>query len=121
MPAVPPCRSALTVRTKDADPLPFAATQNNLGSALFMLGRLTGESVHLEGAAKAFEEARAVYTTLGADAMAAVTEKNLSHVERRLGGPAVARRHDTEGEGADRPAGHGRRPAKPGKKRRRRG
>ncbi len=35
--------------------------------------------------------------------------------------PAAARRQDTEGEGADRLAGHGRRPAKPGKKRRRRG
>ncbi len=117
------CRAALTVRTKDADPLLFAATQNNLGSALFMLGRLTGESAHLEGAAKAFETASAVYTALGADAMAAVTEKNLSHVERLLGGPApaAARRHDTEGEGADRPAAQGQRPAKPGKKRGRRG
>ncbi len=66
-------------------PLPFAATQNTLGSALFLLGRLTGESAHLEGAAEAFEKARAVYTALGADAMAAVTEKNLSHVERLLG------------------------------------
>ena len=74
------------------------------------------ESAHLEGAAKAFEKARAVY----ADAMAAVTENNLSHVDRLLGGPAPARRHDTEGEGAERPAAHGR-PAKPGKKRRRRG
>jgi len=115
------CRAALTVRTKDAAPLPFAATQNTLGSALFLLGRLTGESAHLEGAAEAFEKARAVYTALGADAMAAVTEKNLSHVDRLLGGPAAGRRQDTEGEGADRPAGHGRRPAKPGKKRRRRG
>ncbi|MFQ5619282.1 MAG: hypothetical protein ACE5FR_09935 [Rhodospirillales bacterium] len=115
------CRAALTVRTRDAAPLPFAATQNNLGSALFLLGRLTGESAHLEGAAKAFETARAVYTEHGADAMAAVTEKNLSHVERLLGGPAAARRHDTDGKGADRPPAHGRRPARPGKKRRRRG
>ena len=107
--------------TKDAAPLPFAATQNTLGSALFLLGRLTGESAHLESAAKAFEMARAVYTALGADAMAAVTEKNLSHVERLLGGPAAARRRDTEGEGGDRPAAQGRRPARPGKKRRRRG
>lgn len=117
------CRAALTVRTEDADPLPFAATQNNLGSALFLLGRLTGESAHLEGAAEAFEKARAVYTALGADAMAAVTEKNLSHVDRLLGGPApaAARRQDSEGEGADPPAAQGRRPARPGKKRRRRG
>ena len=115
------CRAALTVRTEAADPLPFAATQNTLGSALFLLGRLTGESAHLEGAAEAFEKARAVYTALDADAMAAVTEKNLSHVDRLLGGPAAARRRDTEGEGADRPAAQGRRPARPGKKRRRRG
>ena len=55
--------------------------------------------------------------------MAAVTEKNLSHVERLLGEPAAAAtpRQDSEGEGADRPAAQGRRPPKPGKTRRRRG
>ena len=62
----------------------WAATQNNLGSALFLLGKLTGASEHLMGAAEAFEQARDTYTSLGAARLAAITEKNLAHVEPSL-------------------------------------
>ena len=78
------CRAALEVRDRDEMPMAWAATQNNLGSALFLLGKLTGESDHLLGAAKAFEQARDTYTGLGATRLAAITEKNLAHVEPSL-------------------------------------
>lgn len=78
------CRAALEVRDRDEMPMAWAATQNNLGSALFLLGKLTGESDHLLGAAQAFERARDTYTGLGAARLAAITEKNLAHVEPLL-------------------------------------
>lgn len=78
------CRAALEVRDRDDMPMAWAATQNNLGSALFLLGKLTGESEHLRGAAEAFEQARDTYTGLGATRLAAITEKNLAHVEPSL-------------------------------------
>ncbi len=62
----------------------WAATQNNLGSALFLLGKQTGEAAHLEGSAEAFEKARDCYNAFAAGRLAAITEKNLSKVKRRL-------------------------------------
>ena len=78
------CRAALEVRDRDDMPMAWAATQNNLGSALLLLGKMTGESAHLLGAAEAFEQARDTYTGLGATRLAAITEKNLAHVEPSL-------------------------------------
>ena len=78
------CRAALEVRGREEMPMAWASTQNNLGSALFLLGKLTGESEHLLGAAEAFEQARDTYTGLGAARLAAITEKNLAHVEPLL-------------------------------------
>ena len=78
------CRAALEVRNRDDMPMAWAATQNNLGSALLLLGKMTGESDHLLGAARAFEQARDTYTGLGATRLAAITEKNLAHVEPSL-------------------------------------
>jgi len=88
--AVETCRAALEVRTRDAHPTLWASTQNNLGSALFLLGKRTGKKEHLEGAAEAFTVARDFYTEQRATRAAAISEKNLSHVERLL------EKHDTK-------------------------
>ncbi len=82
--AVEACRSVLEVRTRDKIPHQWATVQNNLGSSLFMLGKLTGKAEHLNNAAEAFRLANQHYTQTGAAKMAAITEKNLSHVERLL-------------------------------------
>lgn len=78
------CRSALEVRTKAETPLLWAATQNNLGSALFLLAKMTKNVTHLEGAQEAFDLASGFYKARGMDRMAAITEKNLSHVNQML-------------------------------------
>ncbi len=75
---------ALEVRTKAEVPLLWAATQNNLGSALFLLGKMTENPDHLEGAAEAFDLAGGVYRARGMEKMAAITEKNLGHVNQLL-------------------------------------
>ena len=83
------CRAALEVRTKSDTPLLWAATQNNLGSALFLLAKMTKNVTPLEGAREAFDLASSFYRARGMDRMAAITEKNLSHVNQMLGpGPA---------------------------------
>ncbi|MCH7865602.1 MAG: cyclic nucleotide-binding protein, partial [Proteobacteria bacterium] len=78
------CRSALEVRTKAETPLLWAASQNNLGSALFLLAKMTKNAVPLEGAREAFDLATGFYKARGMDRMAAITEKNLSHVNQML-------------------------------------
>ena len=78
------CRAALDVRTKTKTPMLWAATQNNLGSALFLLGKMTRNVQHLQGAAEAFDLAGGVYKARGMTRMAAVTDKNLSHVNQLL-------------------------------------
>ena len=78
------CRSALEVRKKEKHPLLWAATQNNLGSALFLLGKLTKDLTPLGESAEAFEQAHDFYKSYGAVKMAAITEKNMSHVARLL-------------------------------------
>ena len=55
-----------------------------LGSALFLLGRLTRETQHLDGAAEAFRQAHDLYATFGAQRMVAITERNLAHVQKVL-------------------------------------
>jgi tetratricopeptide (TPR) repeat protein len=82
--AVEACRAALEVRTKTKTPLLWATTQNNLGSALFLLGKMTRNVQHLQGAAEAFDLAGGVYKARGMSRMAAVTDKNLSHVNQLL-------------------------------------
>ena len=62
----------------------WASTQNNLGSALFLLGKLTNTIAHLEGAAEAFDLARSVYQSRGMDRIAGITEKNIGHVNQLL-------------------------------------
>ena len=82
--AVNACLASLEVRKKKNNPLVWAATQNTLGSALFLLGKQQGEAARLEGAAAAFENARDVFVSHGAERMTVITEKNLSHVEHLL-------------------------------------
>lgn len=78
------CRLALEVRTKEKTPMQWASTQNNLGSALFMLGKLKKNNETLLDAAEVFEKAHNLYKSLGAEKMAAVAQKNLSHVNRLI-------------------------------------
>lgn len=80
--AIHACNESLEVRTKDDNPLQWAATQNNLGSALFMLGKMNKEVGSLEGALEAFSQALEVYTAHGAERLAAITVKirNTSNV-----------------------------------------
>ena len=51
---------------------------------MFLLGKLSGETLHLEGAAEAFRQAYDLYRAHGAKRMISITEKNLSYVERLL-------------------------------------
>ncbi len=90
--AVAACRAALMVRHRETTPLAWAATQNNLGSALFLLGRLTGEAAPLDEAAAAFQQAHDVYLGHGAPVLAAIADRNASHVTRLL----VARQGKTD-------------------------
>lgn len=69
-----------TVKT----PVLWAATQNNLGSLLFLMGKRTKNADHLRGVAEAFDLASGVYRARGMDKIAAITEKNLGRVNRLL-------------------------------------
>jgi hypothetical protein len=62
----------------------WAATQNNLGSALFLLGKMTKNMDHLLGAAEAFDLAGSLYQSRGMGKMAAKKKKNLGHVNQLL-------------------------------------
>ena len=62
----------------------WAATQNNLGSALFMLSKQTHDPGQVEAAREAFALAKGVYEARGAHRLTMITEKNLSRVERLL-------------------------------------
>ena len=103
------CRAALEFRTKAKAPLLWAATQNNLGSALFLLGKMTRNVAHLQGAAEAFDLAGGVYKARGMAKMAAVTDKNLGHVNQLLAqsAPKGVPTMRWEGAGPDEPEGGG--------------
>ena len=62
----------------------WAATQNNLGSALFLLGRLSKDSEHLEGAAESFGRALEIYQSFGAARLSRVTDRNMAKAENLL-------------------------------------
>jgi hypothetical protein len=68
-------------------PLYWAASQNTLGSALFALGRMTGSLDALVAAEEAFDGAREVYFTRGADKLAMIAEKNMTRVRQLLPAP----------------------------------
>ena len=78
------CRQAMEIRRRESHPLYWAAGQNTLGSALFALGRMTGSLDALVAAEEAFDAAREVYFTRGADKLAMVAEKNMTRVRQML-------------------------------------
>jgi tetratricopeptide (TPR) repeat protein len=78
------CQEALQVRNRFETPMLWAVTQNNLGSALFLLGRLTEDSENLEGAAEAFGKALEIYQAYGAARLSRVAERNMTKAENLL-------------------------------------
>jgi len=75
----------LEVRSRERFPLPWAATMNSLGSALFLLAKFDEEAVEeLVAAAEAFQGAIDVYITHGLTKTAKVAERNLEKVEQML-------------------------------------
>lgn len=84
--AVDLCRVALEVRTPEAAPHLFAATRNNMGSALFLMAKYTSDPEFLRLAAAAFRDALAVYRDSGGRGRALYTtiEKNLQRAEDML-------------------------------------
>ena len=78
------CQEALRVRSREETPHLWAASQNNLGSALFLLGRLTEDSEYLEGAAEAFGKALEIYKAYCMARLSKVTERNLAKAEDLL-------------------------------------
>ena len=75
--AVNVCNAVLEVCDRKSKPLAWAAAQNNLGSALFLLGKKAGQSKRLQLAVTAFENALEVYQDTKLYKHGAITEKNL--------------------------------------------
>lgn len=82
--AIDACHLVLEVRTRDRTPLAWASTLNTLGSALFLMDRHGGGIAHLDEAAKAFEDAHAVFKAHGSKGPAQVAARNLGHVQKLL-------------------------------------
>jgi len=78
------CRSVLEVRRRDKAPHHWAVTQNTLGSALFLMGKITNRRDHLESALDAFTAAHEIYAANGAEKMVRVIDRNIRHVESLL-------------------------------------
>lgn len=78
------CRSVLELRRRGRAPYQWAVTQNTLGSALFLMGKITNRRDHLESALDAFTSAHEFYAANGAEKMARVISRNMSHVESLL-------------------------------------
>lgn len=76
--AVELIRATLDVRSEEAVPLLWAASQNNLGSALFLLAKRRDSAALFDDAAAAFRNAVGMYQIHGQGRLAAVTEKNLA-------------------------------------------
>ncbi len=82
-------------RKREDQPLLFAATKNNLGSALFQFGQITGNRTYYMDAASAFRQALETYLTENHPKMAAIAEKNLDRMEELV--PALV---DESGRGS---------------------
>ena len=81
---------ALEVRRREAVPGLWAASQNNLGAALFSLGKATGDNSLLQRAASSFRGAMEVYREAGSTNNVHVLQKNIGRVERLLETRGVA-------------------------------
>ncbi|MGE0002477.1 MAG: hypothetical protein AB7T05_10450, partial [Fimbriimonadaceae bacterium] len=84
--AVKAFESALEVRTREAAPMQWAATQNNLGNALATLGGREEGTARLEEAVAAFRAALEVRTREAAPMDWAMTQNNLGSALQTLGG-----------------------------------
>jgi tetratricopeptide (TPR) repeat protein len=78
------CRALLDRRDRERVPLDWAMTQNNLGTALQMLGERESGTARLEEAVAAYRAALEVFRGAGADFHIAVTEGNLARAEAVL-------------------------------------
>ncbi len=78
-------RAALEVRSRDALPLAWAMTQNNLGAALLRLGEREEGTARLEAAVSAFRAALEVHTRDALPLDWAMTQNNLGNALFRLG------------------------------------
>lgn len=76
--AVELIRATLEVRGEESAPLLWAASQNNLGSALFLLAKRRDSAALFDDAVAAFRNALGMYQVHGQGRLAAVTEKNLA-------------------------------------------
>lgn len=85
--AVEACRAVLDIRSRERGPLAHAAAQNSLGTALFLLDKHSRTDIHREEAREALSAALEIYRSLGANRLAAVTEKNLGHLDKLVKGP----------------------------------
>lgn len=86
--AVELSRAALEVRTEETAPLLWAATQNTLGSALFLLAKRRDDAEKFQAAADAFRAALGAYQVNGQARPAAIVEKNLARAEQACRGRA---------------------------------
>ena len=77
-------RAVLKLRTRQAAPLGWAATQNNLGSALLELGKREEGTVRLVAAVAAYRAALEVYEASGATQYSRLVTANLAHAEAHL-------------------------------------
>lgn len=79
------CRAALEVRTAETAPHLYAATRNNMGSALFLMAKHSNDPEYMRLAAVAFRDALAVHRATGAGgALYKTIERNLSRAEELL-------------------------------------
>jgi tetratricopeptide (TPR) repeat protein len=77
-------QAILQVRDRKKAPMAWAATQNNLGSVLFLLGKKAKNPERIEAAIDAFEAALEVYELRRKHRQAAVTGKNLDRARDLL-------------------------------------
>ena len=76
--AVKVSMSALEVRTREHNPLGWARTQNNLGTAHYILGQLTANEDNLKAAIQAFDAATEVFDSFRNPYMSEMAVRNRS-------------------------------------------
>ena len=79
--AISECHQSLQVRSMAENPILWAATKNNIGSAMFLRGRIKNNEDNLNAAIDAFDDALKVYRSYDAKRLIRITERNLSKVE----------------------------------------
>ena len=77
-------RAALEERTRERVPLDWAATQNNLGNALWALGGRESGTARLEDAVTAYRAALEVFEAANASYYFSVARENLEKIQELL-------------------------------------